>query len=218
MWDFQPHQFDPLRKQNLKLYHVYYTHLQSSSYRTGEEIETRAQHIHPMRYCFHVTDRSLSTHLDSSGSSSCIPVFTDRERAFKAARGLVFRQSSWGSYERGGVFVAVIDAKRLVDAGGFVFPASDLMSERRMNLQGVSHELAGMVHRGEWFVMGDVPEAAVERLLGRDAVMGIVKVIVESDRSVTYVPIDTGVVCLSSESSLFTPPPLAYSSLDLPVP
>ena len=180
MWNFQPHRFDPRREENLKLYHVYDSRFQMSYYIPDEGIGTRGHNINPMRYCFSRTDSSISTHINSSPSGllrSVIPIFADRERAFKEAHRQMSNPLFWsgsGWHNRPDMRIAVIDANRLVAAGSFVFSASNLASERMMNLDGVGQELAGMVNRGGWFVMGGIPEAAVDHLVqvGSDVVMG----------------------------------------------
>jgi hypothetical protein len=129
-----------------------------------------------VRYIHRITVRSIAQHLTwkQCQPTSFISLFDDLKSALREAR----RRMSQRHVElngklqpRGAVFVAVISAKELADAGVFVFSTQDLKSERMLGLEGMasSHPLTRMLNEREWFVMDWIPESAVECVVGEDA-------------------------------------------------
>ncbi len=176
MQDFSRHQFDPIRDQNFKLYHVY-DNLSQTPYIPGQGIEAGDKNRYLVRYWHRITVRSIAQHLDwyQKTPTSFISLYGDSSSALDAARTRVEKRNikldgKW--HNRGPVFIAVISARQLADAGVFCFSTEDLKSERMLNLQGMSinHPLACKLNEREWFAMDRIPEVAVECVLGEDVV------------------------------------------------
>ena len=159
MQDFSCHQFDPIHDQNFKLYHVY-DNLSQTPYIPGQGIEAGDKNRYLVRYWHRITVSSIAQHLDwyQKTPTSFTSLHGEPASALKAARQRMEKRNieldgRW--HNRGQVFVAVISARQLADAGVFVFSTEDLKSERMLNQQGMSitHKLAGKLNEREWFAM-----------------------------------------------------------------
>ncbi len=175
MQDFTAHQFDPMRDEAFKLYHVY-DNLSQTPYIPGQGIQAGDKNIYLLRYWHRITVHSIAQHLDwyQKTPTSFISLYGDPDSALRAVSQRMEKRNikldgRWQN--RGPVFIAVISARKLADAGVFVFSTEDLKSEKMLDLQGMSinHPLAGKLNEREWFAMDRIPEAAVEYVLEEDA-------------------------------------------------
>ncbi|KAH6842489.1 hypothetical protein B0I37DRAFT_382039 [Chaetomium sp. MPI-CAGE-AT-0009] len=177
MEDFSSHQLHPLLEGNLQLYHVY-DEISQTPYRPGAGIEAGDKNTYYIRYQHRITPRLIAKHLDwyQKEPTSFISLFDDPSDAFHEARRRMDNPEVYldgESCHRSAVSVAIISARRLVDAGVFFFSTKDLTSERMLG--GRIQHLAGKLNAREWFAMDYIPEAAVVRVASEDDILaGIV--------------------------------------------
>jgi hypothetical protein len=170
--DYQPHEFDPCSDEDLLFYHVYDEQSQSP-FRDGYGIFAGALQFFPKfkSYSQRITAASMFSHLDplNRTPSSFISLYDTQDAAWEEGMRRIANPEVWNPRTsrwelRGKVFIAILSAASMSEAGVFYFSRRELLGKEMLGLRGMS-KLARLVKCGEWFAMDHIPCSAMEGFL-----------------------------------------------------